>query len=58
MNTVAEGARHLPLHHLTGPEHHLWLKNTPTLYGVDNLAIAPGYTGLNNEQSPTDGTNA
>ncbi len=45
-------------HHLTGPEYHLWLKNTPTLYGVENLAIAPGYTGHNNEQSPTDGTNA
>ena len=45
-------------HHLIGPEYHLWLKNTPTLYGVENLAIAPGYTGHNNEQSPTDGTNA
>jgi hypothetical protein len=45
-------------HHLTGPEYHLWLKNTPTLYGVENLTIAPGYTGHNNEQSPTDSTNA
>lgn len=45
-------------HHLTGPEYHLWLKNTPTLYGVENLAIAPGHTGHSNEQSPTDGTNA
>ncbi|GKW38753.1 transcriptional regulator [Pectobacterium carotovorum] len=30
-------------HELQGPEFHLWLKNTPTLYGVENLAIAPGY---------------
>ena len=33
-------------HHLKGPEYHLWLKNTPTLYGVENLTIAPGYKGL------------
>ena len=32
-----------PDHELQGPEFHLWLKNTPTLYGVENLAIAPGY---------------
>ena len=30
-------------HTLAGPEYHLWLKNTPTLYGVDNLSLAPGY---------------
>ncbi|WP_305909710.1 WYL domain-containing protein [Methylomarinum sp. Ch1-1] len=30
-------------HSLTGSEYHLWLKNTVTLYGVENLAIAPGY---------------
>lgn len=30
-------------HNLEGPEYHLWLKNTPTLYGVDNLSLAPGY---------------
>ncbi len=30
-------------HLLDGPENHLWLKNQQTLYGVDNLAIAPGY---------------
>ncbi len=28
---------------LNGPEIHLWLKDKQTLYGVDNLAIAPGY---------------
>ncbi|MBB3167485.1 hypothetical protein [Simiduia aestuariiviva] len=30
-------------HTLAGSEYHLWLKNTPTLYGVDNLSLAPGY---------------
>ncbi|MEN8723148.1 MAG: WYL domain-containing protein [Alphaproteobacteria bacterium] len=30
-------------HKLAGPDNHLWLKNTPTLYGVENLAIAPGH---------------
>lgn len=29
-------------HSLNGPEYHLWLKNSPALYGVENLAIAPG----------------
>jgi hypothetical protein len=28
---------------LIGAEYHLWLKNTVTLYGVENLAVAPGY---------------
>jgi hypothetical protein len=28
---------------LTGGEYQLWLHNTQTLYGADNLAIAPGY---------------
>jgi hypothetical protein len=31
-------------HALAGPEYHLWLENTPTLYGVENLSIAPGYS--------------
>lgn len=30
-------------HNLTGPENHLWLQNRQTLYGVENLVIAPGY---------------
>ncbi len=30
-------------HNLNGPENHLWLKNRQTLYGVENLVIAPGY---------------
>ena len=30
-------------HKLTKSEIHLWLSNQPTLYGVENLAIAPGY---------------
>ena len=27
---------------LEGAHFHLWLQNTPTLYGVDNLSLAPG----------------
>jgi hypothetical protein len=34
-------------HHLTGVENHLWLQNRQTLYGVENLVIAPGYEDLN-----------
>jgi len=30
-------------HSLRGNEYHLWLKNYPALYGVDNIVIAPGY---------------
>lgn len=30
-------------HSLQGAEFHLWLSNLPTLYGVENLAIAPGF---------------
>jgi len=30
-------------HSLDESEAHLWLKNHQTLYGVDNLSIAPGY---------------
>ncbi|WP_462174549.1 WYL domain-containing protein [Pseudoalteromonas gelatinilytica] len=29
---------------LRGGEYQLWLKNRQTLYGADNLSIAPGYT--------------
>jgi hypothetical protein len=28
---------------LSGPEYQLYLQNSQTLYGVENLAIAPGY---------------
>ena len=30
-------------HLLDRPEVHLWLRNRQTLYGVENLSIAPGY---------------
>lgn len=30
-------------HILDRPEVHLWLQNRQTLYGVENLLIAPGY---------------
>lgn len=33
-------------HTLMGSEFQLWLKNIQTLYGVENLAIAPGYQEL------------
>ncbi len=37
-------------HILKGPEYHLWLKNRPALYGVENLVIAPGYDQGDNQQ--------
>jgi len=30
-------------HRLKGGEYHLWLRNRQTLYGVNNLSLAPGY---------------
>lgn len=35
------------LHSLQNAEHHLWLQNRQTLYGVENLVIAPGYQNQN-----------
>jgi predicted DNA-binding transcriptional regulator YafY len=32
-----------PDHSLKGGENHLWLKNRQSLYGVENLMLAPGY---------------
>lgn len=34
-------------HRLDAASHHLWLKNTPTLYGVESAALAPGYAADN-----------
>jgi hypothetical protein len=31
-----------PDHHLDPSSHHLWLRNTPTLYGVESATLAPG----------------
>lgn len=31
-------------HCLTGHEYQLWLRNNPTLYGVESAFLAPGYT--------------
>jgi hypothetical protein len=36
-------------HSLNSPEYQLCLKNTVTLYGVENLAIAPGYNTTNHQ---------
>ncbi len=33
-------------HSLEGTEYHLWLSNTPALYGVGNLSIAPSHNKL------------
>lgn len=30
-------------HNLNASAHHLWLRNTPTLYGVESATLAPGY---------------
>ncbi len=30
-------------HNMRGMEYHLWLKNRPALYGVENINLAPGY---------------
>lgn len=32
-----------PDHSLTGTEYRLWLRNAPTLYGIANAHLAPGY---------------
>jgi hypothetical protein len=34
-----------PKHGLVPKQHHLYLKNPQTLYGVESAALAPGYTG-------------
>jgi len=32
-----------PNHSLSPNEHHLWLRNTPTLYGVESAVMGPGH---------------
>lgn len=32
-----------PDHRMRGHEYQLWLRNTPALYGIQNLTLAPGY---------------
>jgi len=32
-----------PAHQLDPKQHHLWLSNPQTLYGVESAALAPGY---------------
>ncbi len=39
-------------HSLDPKEHHLWLKNSQTLYGVESAALAPGYTTLEASNEP------
>jgi len=40
-------------HELNGAEYHLWLKNHQTLYGVENLIIAPGFKSPSTDQVHT-----
>jgi hypothetical protein len=35
-----------PEHSLDPKEHHLWLNNPQTLYGVESAALAPGYSAI------------
>ena len=35
-------------HILDPKEHHLWLKNSQTLYGVESATLAPGYSSSEN----------
>jgi hypothetical protein len=34
------------VHELDAKEHHLWLKSSQTLYGVESAALAPGYNNI------------
>ncbi|MCW0159649.1 WYL domain-containing protein [Burkholderia pseudomallei] len=36
-------------HSIKGGEHHLWLRNRQALYGITNLAVAPGYGASGSE---------
>lgn len=38
-------------HSLEGAEYHLWLRNTPALYGVGNLSIAPNHKKTNDNSN-------
>ncbi len=40
-------------HGLKGAEYHLWLRNHQTLYGVENLVIAPGFKSPSTDQVHT-----
>ena len=35
-------------HAMNSPAIHLWLKNTQTLYGVENLMLTPGFNHSEN----------
>ncbi len=40
-----------PDHSLDPASHHLWLRNTPTLYGVESASLAPGSSGVATERN-------
>jgi len=41
-----------PDHSLDPASHHLWLRNTPTLYGVESAALAPGFAPSTEKDTP------
>lgn len=45
-----------PDHSLDPSTYHLWLRNTPTLYGVESAAIAPGTTNTETPRNRKVGT--
>ncbi|WP_244097104.1 WYL domain-containing protein [Burkholderia ambifaria] len=40
-----------PDHRLDPASHHLWLRNTPTLYGVESAALAPGISTVTDRRN-------
>ena len=39
-----------PDHGMDPASHHLWLRNTPTLYGVDSASLAPGFQPIRSQK--------
>jgi len=39
-----------PDHSMDPVSHHLWLRNTPTLYGVDSASLAPGFQPVRSQK--------
>lgn len=39
-----------PNHSMDPASHHLWLRNTPTLYGVESASLAPGFQPVRSQK--------
>ena len=39
-----------PDHSMNPSSHHLWLRNTPTLYGVESASLAPGFQPIRSQK--------